>query len=60
MTTGGSEGKWDGWSSGKHREEILILGTHSPLTTGLKDFLTMAKWQVLPFVVLKVPQKNKK
>lgn len=30
MTTGGREGKWDGWSSGKHREEeVLILGMHT-------------------------------
>lgn len=45
------------------QEEVLILGTHT-LYKQLhcypqldSDFLTMAKWQVLPFVVLKVPKK---
>lgn len=65
MMTGGSEGEQGGWSTGKHREEVLGPGysnswSYIPPTTGLRDFLTMIKWQVLPFVVLKSPKKIKR
>lgn len=38
----------------------LFISSYMPPTTGLKDFLTMTKWQVLPLVVLKSPKKIKK
>lgn len=38
----------------------LFISSYMPSTTGLRDFLTMTKWQVLPFVVLKSPKKIKR